>query len=122
MKIAHAVVSTYHLVMKFPIDIDVKKVRGSYVMARKCYFVAVKRKSKTKETFIVSSKIKVKQNLNKVETTEAILKVKLDMSERINRMGSQMIDPVKKSIKDFIKNNYVMMTYKLEEIKGISLK
>lgn len=54
IRMAKVVLSTYHLVMKFPIEASAREVRGNQVMARKCYFTAIKGKQKAKEMFTAS--------------------------------------------------------------------
>lgn len=54
MRMAKVVLSTYHLVIKFPTKEGIEEVRGNQLMARECYFVVIKGKQKAKEMFKVS--------------------------------------------------------------------
>lgn len=48
MRMAKAVMSTYHLVMKFHTEEGIKEVRGNQLIARECYFATMKGKQKAK--------------------------------------------------------------------------
>lgn len=63
---ALVVVSTYHLVLKFPTKARIEKVSGNQTIGRECYFATIKGKPKTKETFIVSSKVRPEQSQQNV--------------------------------------------------------
>lgn len=44
MRMAKAILSTYNLVIKFPIDVGIGEVRGNQLMAKEFYFGVVKRR------------------------------------------------------------------------------
>lgn len=50
MKIVRVVLSTYHLVMKFSIEVGIRDVKRNQVMAKECYFTTIKGKQKVKKT------------------------------------------------------------------------
>lgn len=54
MRMARVALSTYHLVLKFPIEEGVGKVRGNQIIARECYFAVVRGKQNLEKIFTVS--------------------------------------------------------------------
>lgn len=54
MRMVKAILSTYHLVMKFLIEAKIGEVRGNQIMARECYLEAARGKQKAEETFSAS--------------------------------------------------------------------
>lgn len=61
-----------------------------------------------------------KQNQNKVEPAEGIVKMKIEEQGKIVKIRIQMEESVKKELIEFLHNNYDVMAYSLVEIKGVS--
>ncbi|KAK6144344.1 hypothetical protein DH2020_021164 [Rehmannia glutinosa] len=96
-----AVVSTFHLKIKFPTKFGVGEVRGNQQMARECYNLSLK-KSEVKETALEpmkqmcgggsSSSKKSRSEDYRIEPVEEYIAVQLDPNDptKTTRIGSQM--------------------------------
>lgn len=54
MRMAKVVLSTYHLVMKFPTKARIREAKGNRIMAHECYFIVRRGKEKVNETSTIS--------------------------------------------------------------------
>lgn len=122
MRTTRAVLSTYHLLLKFPTKEKVGEVRGDQIMARESYLTAVRGKQKAKETFNVSLNQAVEQKQVKVEPAKGIVKVNIDKQGRMVSIGSQMQEEVNKNVTEFLYSNYGMMVYNPIDMERVSRK
>ena len=73
-----AVVSTYHLLLKFSTRVEVEEIQRDQLMARQCYLVAIKGKKPTKILNIEVIDARDELELCRGVLVEDIVKVPLD--------------------------------------------
>lgn len=77
--------STYHLIMKFPIENGVKIIRGNQKEACQCYNISLKDQ---KEALPVGFEIRDERTLQQAKPAEDLIKVSIEGSERKVKIGS----------------------------------
>ena len=113
-----AVPSTYHMVIKFPIENRVGVVRGDQRVARECYLVSIKKK-------VVKSvhmdEIDMRDELDtRPAPSEELEPVQLDdQSEHLAYIGSKLVEDVKDLLIHFLKKNVEVFTWKQKGMGGI---
>lgn len=95
--------------MKFLTEVGVREVQGNYMMARECYFVAMKGSLRAKETFTVSLDIRDEQKQKKVKQVENVAKVRID-------------EQVQKDVTEFFYQNYDVLAYSPLKMKWVCPK
>ncbi|KAK2998129.1 hypothetical protein RJ639_025190 [Escallonia herrerae] len=95
-----AVVSTYHLKMKFPTKHGIREVKGDQTTTRQCYVTSCR--SKNKEALIIED-LREDTKMQRGEPVEDLLSIEVHPGEenKTVRIGSNLKEDTKKA-KDFI--------------------
>ena len=95
-----AVTSTYHLMIKFPTEYGIGKLRGDQVAARECY-IAMLEMENHQQTMCIE------EQRTMVESVEELEVVTLDESrlERTTRMGTLASQSIRQALASFLKMN-----------------
>ena len=95
-----AVTSTYHVLVKFPIEHKVEQVQGDQLAARECYLVMLAIDEQVQTMNIEEKKIVV-------VLTEVLEDISLDENnlERCTRVGANLEEKIKKDLVHFLKKN-----------------
>ncbi|XP_050276061.1 uncharacterized protein LOC126718038 [Quercus robur] len=109
-----AVMSTYHLSVKFPTDYGVGQVQGDQLAARECY-LAMLATDEQVQTMTIEEKRVV------VEPIEVLEDVPLDERnpERCTRVGADLERGVKENLVQFLRKNVDVFAWSHEDMPGI---
>ncbi|GAV86803.1 hypothetical protein CFOL_v3_30229 [Cephalotus follicularis] len=107
LNLMEAIVSTRHLLMKFPTRFSVGEARRDQQVARQCYKTAVMDKGKDK---VLSQPV------------EDVIQVPLEEgnSNRVFQVASQLGEVEKGELITFLQNNKDVFSWSAEEVPGIS--
>ena len=110
-----AVTSTYHLLLKFPIEHGIGEVRGDQVTARECYLASLESEGQNQTMTIEEQKILVKpsEELDTIELEEG-------RPERTTKIGAKLPPKVKGSLVQFLKDNKDVFAWSHEDMPGIN--
>ncbi|GAV82034.1 hypothetical protein CFOL_v3_25487 [Cephalotus follicularis] len=102
-----AIVSTRHLLMKFPTMFGVGKARGDQQVARQCYKTVVRDHGKDKVLPIANVELKGDVEPERPQPVEDVVQVPLEEgnSERVFQVGSQLGEVENGELITFLKNN-----------------
>ncbi|KAL2228098.1 UNVERIFIED_CONTAM: Retrovirus-related Pol polyprotein from transposon opus [Sesamum indicum] len=121
-----AVVSTYHLKMKFPTMQGVREVTCDQQTARQCYNLAVKqgeimKKEKRKEEMSQSEEAK-RGKMKRIEPLEEYKEVELISGnfQKTTHIGSQMTKEMETMMIDFLQSNNDLFAWSPSDFQGIN--
>ena len=109
-----AATSTYHLMIKFPIEYGIGELRGDQMAARECY-IAMLEMENHQQTMCIE------ERRTMVEPVEELEVVTLDESrpERITRMGTLASQPIRQALVSFLKMNQDVFAWSHDDMLGI---
>ena len=109
-----AVISTYHLSVKFPTEHGVGQVQGNQLAARECYLAMLAMDEQVQTMNIEEKRIVA-------EPTEALENIPLDESnlERYTMVGANLEEKNKKDHVQFLKKNIDVFAWSHEDMPGI---
>ena len=109
-----AATSTYHLMIKFPIEYGIGELRGDQMAARECY-IAMLEMENHQQTMCIE------ERRTMVEPVEELEVVTLDESrpERITRMGTLASQPIRQSLVSFLKMNQDVFAWSHDDMLEI---
>jgi hypothetical protein len=108
-----AATSTYHLMMKFPMEEGVGVVRGDQLASRKCYNIAMKNASNPTTLTVASvseAKGKPAEPLEEVSVGEG----------RVLQIGTCLTQDVREGLMNFLHRNVEVFAWSHEDMPGIS--
>ncbi|GAV62813.1 hypothetical protein CFOL_v3_06336 [Cephalotus follicularis] len=122
LNLLEAIVSTRHLLMKFPTRSGVGEVRGDQQAARQCYRIAISDKGKDKVLPIVNVELRGDVEPERPQPVEDMLQVSMEEgdNEKVFQVGSQLGEAEKGELITFLRNNKDVFTWSAEEVPGIS--
>ena len=116
-----AMVSTYHLKLKFPTSQGVGEVRGDQALARHCYNIALQRKGQS-DPYLVDG-LDTRNNLAEEwgEPIEDLVSIPLNdgNEEYVVKIGSNLEDDVRTQLINFLQKNmdiFVWVSTDMSEI------
>ena len=109
-----AATSTYHLMIKFPIEYGIGELRGDQMAARECY-IAMLEMENHQQTMCIE------ERRTMVEPVEELEVVTLDESrpERITRMGTLASQPIRQALVSFLKMNQDVFAWSHDDMLEI---
>ena len=109
-----AATSTYHLMIKFPIEYGIRELRGDQVAARECYITMLEMEDHQQTMCI-------EEQRTMAEPVEELEVVTLDESrlERTTRMGTLASQPIHQALASFLKMNQDMFAWSHDDMPGI---
>ncbi|GAV56844.1 hypothetical protein CFOL_v3_00385 [Cephalotus follicularis] len=122
LNLMEAIVSTRHLLMKFPTRFGVGECRGDQQAARQCYKTVVRDHGKDKVLPIANVELRGDVEHERPQPVEDVVHVPLEEgnSERVFQMGSQLGEVEKGELITFLQNNRDVFAWSAEEVPGIS--
>ena len=92
--------STYHLMIKFPIEYGMGEVRGDQVVARECYIAMLEM-----DNHLQTMSIKEQQTV--VEPAEGLEEILLNNTrpEQTTRIGTLASPPIRQALTTFLREN-----------------
>jgi hypothetical protein len=108
-----AATSTYHLMMKFPIEEGVGVVRGDQLAAMRCYNISMKKVSDS-TTLTVASVSEAKG-----EPAESLEEVSIGEG-RVLQIGTRLNNEVREGLVNFLHRNIEVFAWSHEDMPGIS--
>ncbi|GAV75381.1 hypothetical protein CFOL_v3_18860 [Cephalotus follicularis] len=122
LNLMEAIVSTRHLLMKFPTRFCVGEARGDQQAARQCYKTAIMDKGKDKVLLIENVKLRGDVEPERPQPIEDVIQVPLAEgdTERVFQVGSQLGEVEKGELITFLRNNKDVFAWSAEEFPGIS--
>ncbi|GAV57847.1 hypothetical protein CFOL_v3_01383 [Cephalotus follicularis] len=122
LNLMEAIVSTRHLVMKFPTRFGMGEVRGDQQVARQCYKTTIMDKGKEKVLPIANVELRGDVEPERPQPDEEVLQVPVEEGneERIIQVGSQLGEVEKGELITFLRNNKDVFAWSAEEVFGIS--
>ncbi|GAV63512.1 hypothetical protein CFOL_v3_07030 [Cephalotus follicularis] len=104
LNLMEAIVSTRHLLMKFPTRFGVGEARGDQQVARQCYKTAIMDKGKDKVLPIANVELRGDVEPERPQPIEDVIQVPLEEgnSERVFQVGSQLRDVEKGELITFL--------------------
>ena len=109
-----AATSTYHLMIKFPIEYGIGELRGDQMAAHECY-IAMLEMENHQQTMCIE------EQRTMVEPVEELEVVTLDESrpERTTRMGTLASQPIRQALVSFLKMNQDVFAWSHDDMLGI---
>ena len=109
-----AVTSTYHLLVKFPIEYGLGQAQGDQLAARECY-LAMLAMDKQVQTMSIEKRRVV------VEPTEVLESIPLDENnlEKFTRIGTSMKEKMKQDLVQFLRKSIDVFAWCHEDMSGI---
>ena len=109
-----AVISTYHLSVKFPIEYGVGEVQGDQLVVRECYLPMLAMNEQTQTMNIEERRIVA-------EPTEALEDIPLDEDDpgKSTRIGADLEGKIKKGLICFLRKNIDVFAWSHEDMPGI---
>ncbi|GAV88404.1 hypothetical protein CFOL_v3_31827, partial [Cephalotus follicularis] len=122
LNLMEAIVSTRHLLMKFPMRFGVGEVRGDQQVARQCYKTAIMDKGKDKVLPIANVELRGDMEPERPQPVEDVVQVHLHEgnTEQVLQVGSQLREVEKGELITFLQNNKDVFAWSAEELPGIS--
>ncbi|GAV86329.1 hypothetical protein CFOL_v3_29760, partial [Cephalotus follicularis] len=122
LNLLEAIVSTRHLLMKFPTRFGVGEVRGDQEVARRCYKTAISDKGKGKVLPIANVELRGDVEPERLQPVEDVLQVPIEdgNAERVLQVGSQLGEAEKGELITFLRDNKDVFAWSAEEVPGIS--
>ncbi|GAV60173.1 hypothetical protein CFOL_v3_03704, partial [Cephalotus follicularis] len=122
LNLLEAIVSTRHLVVKFPTRFGVGEVRGDQQAARQCYKTAILDKGKGKVLPIANVELRGDIDPERPQPVEDVLQVPMEEgnSEKVFQVGSQLGEAEKGELITFLRDNKDVFAWSAEEVPGIS--
>ncbi|GAV88978.1 hypothetical protein CFOL_v3_32399 [Cephalotus follicularis] len=122
LNLMEAIVSTRHLLMKFPTRFGLGEARGDQQVARQCYKTAVMNKGKDKVLPIANVELRWDVEPELPQPIEDVIQVPLEEgnSERVFQVGSQLGEVEKGELITFLQKNKDVFAWSAEEVPGIS--
>ncbi|GAV71618.1 hypothetical protein CFOL_v3_15108 [Cephalotus follicularis] len=107
LNLLEAIVSTRHLLMKFPTRFGVGEVRGDQQVARQCYKTAIANKGKDKVLTIANVKLRGGMEPERPQPVEDVVQVALHEgnTEQVFQVGSQLGEVEKGELITFLRSN-----------------
>ena len=111
------VTSTYHLMIKFPIEYGVGEVRGDQVVARECY-IAVLEMDDHLQTMNIEEQREV------AELVEGLEEILLNKSrlERTTKIGTLASPPIRQALTAFLRENQEVFAWSYEDMSRTTLQ
>ncbi|KAL0405434.1 UNVERIFIED_CONTAM: Retrovirus-related Pol polyprotein from transposon opus [Sesamum latifolium] len=133
----HAVISMYHIKIKFPIPGGVGEVKGDPHQSRRCYVEAVRKGQKRSPNETLEGPPQGKRSregnleedlddsqdtLPKVTPAEELLNIELvhGDSEKITRIGSQIDETLREEVIECLKRNMNVFAWSPQDLEGIN--
>ena len=110
-----AITSTYHLLVCFPTENGIGKMKGDQAMARECYLTSVST-NQVHQTLIVEER---RNFAEPIEKLEEITLIEGDEKKK-TRIGTTMPEEVRGSIVQFLRENVDVFAWSHEDMPGIS--
>ncbi|GAV81411.1 hypothetical protein CFOL_v3_24866 [Cephalotus follicularis] len=122
MNLMEAIVSTRHLLMKFPTRFSLGEARGDQQAARQCYKTAIMDKGKEKVLPIANVEFRGDVEPKRPQPVEDVIQVPLEdgNTERVFQVGSQLGEVEKGKLITFLQNNKDVFAWSAEEVPRIS--
>ncbi|GAV79973.1 hypothetical protein CFOL_v3_23435 [Cephalotus follicularis] len=107
LNLMEAIVSTRHLLMKFPTRFGVGEARGDQQVARQCYKTVIMDKGKDKVFPIANMELNGDVEPERPQPVEDVIQVPLEEgnSERVFQVGSQLGEVEKGELITFLQTN-----------------
>ncbi|GAV64394.1 hypothetical protein CFOL_v3_07912, partial [Cephalotus follicularis] len=104
LNLLEAIVSTRHLIVKFPTRFGVGEVRGDQEVARRCYKTAISDKGKGKVLPIANVELRGDMKPERPQPVEDVLQVPMEEgnNERVFQVGSQLGEAEKGDLITFL--------------------
>ena len=110
-----AVTSTYHLLVRFPIENGIGKMKGDQAMARECYLTTVNAEQ-VHQTLIVEERPNIAEP---TEELEDIVLMEGD-EKKTTRIGTSMTKEIRASVIGFLKGNANVFAWSHDDMPGIN--
>ncbi|GAV77864.1 hypothetical protein CFOL_v3_21332, partial [Cephalotus follicularis] len=122
LNLMEAIVSTMHLLIKFPTRFGVGEARGDQQAARQCYKTSVADRGKDKVFVVASVELRGDMEPERPQPAEDVVQVPLETgnSERVFQVGSQLEEAEKGELITFLRDNRNVFAWTTEEVPGIS--
>ncbi|KAK3032015.1 hypothetical protein RJ639_036389 [Escallonia herrerae] len=116
-----AVVSTYHMKMKFPTEHGVGEVKGDQRVARLCYMASCR--NRAKETLMIGD-LRDETKMERGKPTEDLMDIELypRKQEKTARIGTGFSDDLKLKLVDLLRSYSDIFTWTASDMPGIDPK
>ncbi|GAV79632.1 hypothetical protein CFOL_v3_23096 [Cephalotus follicularis] len=122
LNLMEAIVSTRHLLMKFPTRFGVGEARGDQQAARQCYKTAIVDRGKEKVLVFTNVELRGDMDPECPRPVEDVVQVPLEVgnSERIFQVSSHLGEGEQGELITFLRDNKDVFAWSAEEVPGIS--
>ncbi|KAK2997223.1 hypothetical protein RJ639_025262, partial [Escallonia herrerae] len=116
-----AVVSTYHMKMKFPTENGVGEVKGDQVVARQCYMASCR--NRANETLMIED-LRDETKVERGKPAEDLFDIELypGNQEKTVRVGTGLSDDLKLKLVDLLRNYSDIFAWTASDMPGIDPK
>ena len=110
----NAITSTYHLMIKFPIEYGVGELQGDQLAARKCYIAMLKMDDHLQT-------MSIEEQRTGAEPVERLEELPLDSSrlDKTTRIGTLANLMIRQALMAFLKKNQDVFAWSYEDMPGI---
>ncbi|GAV88762.1 hypothetical protein CFOL_v3_32183 [Cephalotus follicularis] len=122
LNLMEAIVSTKHLLMKFPTRFSLGEARGDQQAARQCYKTVIMDKGMERVLPIANVELRGDVEPERPQPVEDVIQIPLEEgnTERVFQVGSQLGEIEKWESITFLQNNRDVFAWSTEEVPGIS--
>ncbi|KAK3017875.1 hypothetical protein RJ639_004171 [Escallonia herrerae] len=116
-----AVVSTYHMKMKFPTENGVGEVKGDQVVARQCYMASCR--NRANETLMIED-LRDETKVERGKSAEDLIDIELypGNREKTVRVGTGLSDDLKLKLVDLLRSYSDIFAWTASDMPGIDPK
>ncbi|KAK3016860.1 hypothetical protein RJ639_005981 [Escallonia herrerae] len=116
-----AVVSTYHMKMKFPTENGVREVKGDQVVARQCYMASCR--NRANETLMIED-LRDETKVERGKPAEDLFDIELypGNQEKTVRVGTGLSDDLKLKLVDLLRSYSDIFAWTASDMPGIDPK
>ena len=110
----NAITSTYHLMIKFPIEYGVGELQGDQLAARECYIAMLKMDDHLQT-------MSIEEQRTGAEPVERLEEIPLDSSrlDKTTRIGTLANPMIRQALVAFLKKNQDVFAWSHEDMSGI---
>ncbi|GAV72338.1 hypothetical protein CFOL_v3_15826, partial [Cephalotus follicularis] len=122
LNLLEAIVSTRHLVVKFPTRFGVGEIRGDQQAAKQCYKTVISDKGKGKVLPIANAELRGDLEPERPQPVEDVLQVPMEEgnNEKVLQVGSQLGEAEKGELITFLRDNKDVFAWSAEEVPGLA--
>ncbi|CAA0832558.1 Unknown protein, partial [Striga hermonthica] len=120
LKAFQAVVSTYHMKLKFPVGNKVGEARGDQKLSRTCYQIAVKTNQRTEVKEGKPISIEKRPRGSDLEPHGELMEIQIgEREDQVTKIGKKLEEELRKQLVELLREFMDIFAFSPEELTGI---